>query len=246
MKKYRWYLLLSLILISFSAFFYIVHYLIFRDAHHIFIYLIGDIAFVFIEVLLVTVIIHRLLSERDKRNRLEKIKMLIGTFFSEFGTALLAFFSRSDPAIKEVRDKLIVKNEWTGQHFLQLRKYLENYQSNIRIQKGDLETLRRMLAEQRDLFMMLLLNPNLLEHESFTDLLHAVSHLAQELMHRKDLTGLPDTDYRHLSGDIFRAYTCLIHEWVNYMQYLKDNYPFLFSLAMRTNPFDPGASPVVK
>jgi hypothetical protein len=30
------------------------------------------------------------------------------------------------------------------------------------------------------------------------------------------------------------------------MKHLKDNYPYLFSLAMRTNPFDHEASPVVK
>jgi len=34
--------------------------MIFTDAHHIFIYLVGDIAFVFIKVLLVTMIIHQM------------------------------------------------------------------------------------------------------------------------------------------------------------------------------------------
>ena len=57
---------------------------------------------------------------------------------------------------------------------------------------------------------------------------------------------MPDTDYKHLSGDIKRAYTLLIHEWLDYMKHLKDNYPYLFSLAMRTNPFDRDASPIVR
>jgi hypothetical protein len=30
------------------------------------------------------------------------------------------------------------------------------------------------------------------------------------------------------------------------MEHLKINYPYLFSLAMRTNPFDRQASPVIK
>jgi hypothetical protein len=30
------------------------------------------------------------------------------------------------------------------------------------------------------------------------------------------------------------------------MEYLKVNYPYLFSLAMRTNPFDRQASPILK
>ncbi len=78
MKKYNWQISLGLILIIISAIVYLFHYAIFRDSHHIFIYLIGDIAFVFIEVLMVTLVIHSLLNIREKRERLEKLNMLIG------------------------------------------------------------------------------------------------------------------------------------------------------------------------
>jgi hypothetical protein len=33
--------------------------------------------------------------------------------------------------------------------------------------------------------------------------------------------------------------------WLDYVRHLKDGYPYLFSLAMRTNPLDETASPVV-
>jgi hypothetical protein len=92
----------------------------------------------------------------------------------------------------------------------------------------------------------LLENPTLLEHESFTDLLRAVFHLAEELAYREDLSQSPGTDRAHLEGDINRAYHLLVHQWLDYMEYLKMNYPYLFSLAMRTNPFDRQASPIVK
>jgi hypothetical protein len=36
-----------------------------------------------------------------------------------------------------------------------------------------------------------------------------------------------------------------VHQWLDYLRYLKTNYPYLFSLAIRTNPFDEKASPVV-
>ena len=42
-----------------------------------------------------------------------------------------------------------------------------------------------------------------------------------------------------------RAYGLLVREWVMYMAYLKANYPYLFSLAARTNPFDRNATPEV-
>ena len=92
----------------------------------------------------------------------------------------------------------------------------------------------------------LLENPNLLEHESFTNLLWAVFHLTEELIHRRRLKGLPDSDYKHLSGDIKRIYHLLIAEWLEYMEHLKNDYPYLFSLAMRMNPFDANASVEVK
>lgn len=53
MKRLSWQVIFGLALITLSAFLYLIHYAIFRDAHHIFIYLIGDTAFVFIEVLLI-------------------------------------------------------------------------------------------------------------------------------------------------------------------------------------------------
>jgi len=77
-------------------------------------------------------------------------------------------------------------------------------------------------------------------------LLWAVFHLTEELNSRADTRGLPDTDYKHLSGDIKRAYVILISEWLSYMKHLKVDYPYLFSLAVRTNPFDPNALPEVK
>jgi hypothetical protein len=72
-----------------SFVFYVIHFFIFHDAHHIFLYLIGDIAFVFIEVLMVTLIIHHLLNEWEKRSHLRKLNMVIEMFFSEFCKHLL-------------------------------------------------------------------------------------------------------------------------------------------------------------
>jgi hypothetical protein len=42
------------------------------------------------------------------------------------------------------------------------------------------------------------------------------------------------------------VYGLLVIEWLKYMQHLKQQYPYLFSLAMRTNPFDANASAIVR
>ena len=64
-----WQVTLALVLIAMTGLVYYVHYLIFRDPHHIMIYFIGDVAFVFFEVLLVTLIIHRGLHLRERAQR---------------------------------------------------------------------------------------------------------------------------------------------------------------------------------
>jgi hypothetical protein len=207
--------------------------------------MVGDIAFVPIEVLLVTLIIHRLLSEREKRAKLEKLNMVIGTFFSEVGTRLLTSFSDFDPKLDQIRNNLLMTNVWSENEFLSVSKRLKDYDYGIEIQKLNLEDLRHFIVGKRDFLLRLLENPTLLEHESFTELLRAVFHLTEELAAREDVKQLPDTDYKHIAGDIKRAYILLVHEWLDYMKYMKDNYPYLFSFAMRTNPFDQESSPIV-
>ena len=245
-RVFNWQVLLGLSLIALSALVYFIHYLIFRDAHHIFIYLIGDIAFVFLEVLLVTLILHQLLRYREKKAMLNKLNMVIGAFFSEVGRELLKNFSDFDTKSSEIAQNLIITNESFEKDFLKICKNVENHTYNIDSKRGDLENVRNFLKEKRKFLLNLLENSNLLEHESFTNLLWAVFHLTEELTLRKNLNELPETDYQHLEGDMKRAYHLLIIEWLNYMKHLKTDYPYLFSLAVRTNPFDENASVEVK
>lgn len=246
MRDLGWQMLLGLSLIVLSALLYFFHYAIFGDLHHILTFMLGDIAFVPIEVLLVTLVIHRLLSERERRARLEKLNMVIGAFFSEVGRELLVRFSNCDPALDTVREDLIVAGDWTEREFSRVSRRLRNYSYGAEIQRVGLEDLCDFLTEKRDFLLRLLENPNLPEHESFTEVLRAVFHLTEELESREDLSRLPDTDYEHLGGDVRRAYVLLGHQWLDYMKHMKDNYPYLFSLAMRTNPYDRDASPIVR
>jgi hypothetical protein len=240
-----WQVVLGLTLIILSAIVYFAHYLVFHDVHHIFIYLVGDIAFVFIEVLLVTLVIHQLLAEREKRAMLEKMNMVIGTFFSEVGTPLLKYIAKFDTQVNTIRNDLATTKTINHKHFMSLSKKLKRHDASLKSSIKDLVRLRTFLCGKRDFLIRLLENPILLEHGSFTNLLWAVFHLADELGHRKNLKRMGTTDHGHINGDIKRAYGLLLNEWLDYMRHLKDNYPYLFSLAMRTNPFDPKVKPEV-
>jgi hypothetical protein len=229
-----------------SAVFYLIHYAIFRDVHHIFLYLIGDIAFIFVQVLMVTLIIDQLLSVREKRALLNKLNMVIGAFFSEVGTPLIKLLNQFGSDDGQIRKDLAEYIDWSNKAFSNMSKRLKDYNDRIESRKGDLLALKVFLQGKREFLLALLENPNLLEHEAFTELLWAVFHLTEELSFREDLGQLPDTDHNHLSVDIRRAYHLLIVEWLAYMRHLRDSYPYLFSLAARMNPFDPNASAVVK
>jgi hypothetical protein len=246
MKQINWYIILGGSLVFLSVTLYVVQISIFHRTGETFFYLLQDLAFIPMQVLLVTLIISGLLNMREKRLRLEKLNMVIGTFFSEVGTRLIAHFSDFDPKLENIRTNLIVRKEWSDQEFVAVIKRLKDYDYEVTIHVMNLEDLRIFLMAKRDFLVRLLENPILLEHESFTELLRAVFHLTEELAAREDLQALPDTDRQHLAGDVKRVYNLLVHEWLNYMQHLKDNYPYLFSLAMRINPFDQDASVIVK
>lgn len=239
-------MLLGVILIVSSAVLTLIHFVIFKDAHHLVIFLLADIAFLPIEVLLVTIIIHRLLSEREKRARLEKMNMVIGVFFSEVGIELLASISRSDPGLDGIRKELMVTGVWTESEFLRVDQRLQDYEYGVDIGRADLRELKRLLVVKVDFLLRLLENPNMLEHESFTELLWAVFHLADELTRRENLERVPDTDLTHLGNDVKRVYALIGRQWVDYMKHMKKRYPYLFHLAVRTNPFDQTASVIVR
>ncbi len=247
MKKYlNWMLSISLILIIASALTYTIHYFIFRDLHHIFIYMIGDFGFLFLDVLLVILFIERLLSRRDKRSIMNKLNMVIGVFLSEVGLELLRKFSNFVINSQKLERQLEMNTDWQMKDFKKAMAAVQKFPYEIKIDKSSLFEIREFLVSKRSFLVRLLENPNLLEHERFTDLLWAVFHLTEELVFRGELLeDLPDTDYEHLNIDLRRAYSKLTIEWISYTAHLKESYPFLYSLVARVNPMNPQASPVV-
>lgn len=243
MKRIDWKFYLGISLLAFSALFYAAHYIIFRDLHHIFIYLIGDIAFVFIEVLMVTLIIHQVLEVRERRGRLQKLNMVIGAFFSEVGNSILKQLASADTAISSAQSLFSAKDG--DQTLITVENSLTSHKATLKIGAKELETLKSDLADKKPFLLRLLENQNLLEHESFTDTLWAVFHLVEELDARDAIAQLPDADIMHLTGDATRAYRALSSQWLAYMKHLKISYPYLYSLAIRINPFDRNASPII-
>ncbi|MEW6516507.1 MAG: hypothetical protein AB1439_06365 [candidate division FCPU426 bacterium] len=242
MHKIHWQALLSAALLALSGLMYLAQYQLFHDLRNTGFYLLQDMAFVPLQVLIVTLIIDRLLSIREKQAMLEKMNMAIGTFFSDVGTALLARCAAFSPgSVEAVRQTVLFKTTWTRRDFRQAVRTLATLALPVDSRAGDLDALRNFLIGKRPSLLNLLQNPNLLEHERFTSLLWATFHLTEELAARETLRNAPAADLNHLASDLQRVYALLLKEWLAYLGHLQERYPYLFSFALRTNPFNPEA-----
>lgn len=238
--------LLSLTLIISSLIMFTLHYVVFHDLHHIMLYTVHDLAFLPLEVLLVSLVLHRIIDSIQQKHMLGKMNMAIGMFFSECGTVLLKSIVLMDDDENEISEKLLIKNSWKRNDYKTALLEVEKLEGDLEMTSKSLTALNVLLDSKRDFLLRLLENPNLLEHERFTDLLWAVFHLTEELAARPDMSVLPENDLKHLEIDIMRAYKSLVREWLSYMEKLQKDYPYLFSMAVRTNPMDRNADPVFK
>ncbi len=189
--------------------------------------------------------VQMLLQRRQEQLRKQRLHMLVGVFFSEIGTTFLQLLSGCDAELDQIREDLTIDSGLADEEYARISARLEWHAFQIDPKLINFEPMRNFLSKQGDLLLRLLENPNLLEHESFTDLLMAIFHMREELISRPELVKLPDKDVEHLVNDAKRIYILLAKQWVSYMLYLKKSYPYLFSLAIRTNPFCEDRSAIV-
>ena len=241
----RYLIIASVGLVAVAVLIYVVNYVIFRDGRNLFFYLLIDLAFLPIEVLVVGLIVERLINQRERSAIAQKLNMVIGAFFGEMGTPFLARLLPAMCAAPEIKERLHLKASWKKDDFARASQYARSLQCEVDLSRVDLYALKAYMLEKRDFILRLLENPNLIEHDRFTDLLWAVMHVVDELEARESLTGLTEADEAHLRLDIRRAFNAVTAEWILYAEHLKSSYPYLFSLVVRTHPFQEAPSATV-
>jgi len=232
-------------LLAASVVVYVLQIVIFERADDTFFYILQDLAFLPLTVLIVGLFIERLIAVREKRALVHKMNMVIGIFFSELGNPLLAEMLPAVSSAPEIKEKLHIDASWKRADFARAFQFARTLDCAFDLDLIDRVALRERLRSAREFVLRLLENPNLLEHERFTDLLWAVHHLEDELDMRTTLDDLLPADEAHLELDARRAFSAMLAEWLVYAQHLKSDYPYLFSLMLRTHPFQDTPSPVV-
>ncbi|MCF8033768.1 MAG: potassium channel family protein [Desulfarculaceae bacterium] len=187
-----------------------------------------------------------LLSRRERAAQLAKLYVVEGIFFSELGSELLLAIIAGDPRSDGLGEELRLKADWKPADFKHLEAKLAAHEYEVDPDQVDLEGLSNLLRSHNNLLLRLLENPFITEQDSFTECLRAVFHLKDELYHRPRLHPLLPTDRAHLGGDLKRVYQLLVMQWLIYVKHLSQRHPYLFSLAVRLNPFDPERDPVVR
>lgn len=224
---------LFILFFSLAGMLYSVHYFYFDKLSYILDSLLLQLAFLPIYVFFATVVFDQLLNLREKNNMLKKLNMVIGAFFSEMGNTLLLECIGCDKNIRIIKEYLLIDSSWNDKDFKNASKMLSSHNANISIDASKIKELKAFLKHHKLFLTSLISNPNLMEHEHFTELLWAIFHLSDELHNRRDINALTSEDLEHIANDINRAYNNLLCQWVFYMSHLKNDYPYLFNIIVK-------------
>lgn len=236
MANFRENIILVTILTTASALIYMIQYVIFRDPSNTFFYMLQDMAFLPFQAVIVSLVINRFLNITEKRRKMKKINVVISTFFVETGVEIMMSMSKFDQNHRKECEMIKLK-ELMDNKGKAAKKLAEGFDYQFHVESLPLEELAVIMDQNRGFLLKLLENPNLLEHESFTDMLWSVFHVADELKTRGDLKKISKEDEKHLAKDLERAYKAMVMEWIGYINYLKVEYPYLYTIAIRKNPF---------
>lgn len=240
MNKRLYYLLMILLFSTLSVIMYSIQTLLFHDPTNTIFYLFQDLAFVPVQALIATLLLNRFVDLIQRMQSIKKIHVIVSAFFSELGTAILCMFAELNDNNPEFTDSVDVMkasavNE-TRKVRNDLKRRINEFPFKINVTPERLTAMSQLLVEKKSFMIGMLENSSLMEHDSFTDMLWAVFHVADELQTR-DLEHLGHADFAHLNEDILRAYRLLLFEWIGYIRYLRTDYPYLYHIAMRKGPF---------
>ncbi len=108
-----------------------------------------------------------LLFRREQRDRMEKLNLIIGVFFSELGIELLSRFTRVTLKLGVFQRDLEVGKTWTQQTFSACHRRLKEEYFEVSIAKSDWPEWCRFFEPKGDFLLRLLENPSLLNTRRF-------------------------------------------------------------------------------
>ncbi len=221
-----------------SALLYVLHYLIFRDLHHIGIFFLHDLAGMPLEVILVTLFFDRIIDKASEEENQSKLSIIETLFFNESGGNMLRYLTSFDPHSGQLAQILRVTMDWKASDYSNARKQLKAYSFHLDVEKVDYFGLHYHLDERHTYYRNILENPALTQSSEFTEMVMKIYLLWEELDCRTDLYNL-DLQEKHYLGELLtEIYQELAEYWLdNAHNHSIHNRPRLHRL-IETSPFD--------
>lgn len=226
--------LVVLLLIS-SAVIFALQIVVFHRTEDTFFYLFQDLAFVSLQAVIVTLFLNKAVSAIQKQQNSKKVNVIISAFFSELGLSVVSIFAKLTENIDELGMLSDVQN-CNKKKINELKQRINGFDFKMSLSPEKLEKLGLVLIEKKSFMIGMLENSSLMEHDTFTDMLWSLFHVADELQSR-DLLTVSKADMQHLNNDVLRAYRAILAEWIAYINYLKIDYPYLYNTAISKSPF---------
>ncbi|ODU54375.1 MAG: hypothetical protein ABT01_08670 [Clostridium sp. SCN 57-10] len=220
-----------------TAAMYGLHYLIFRDAHHIGIFFVSDIAFLPLEVVLVSLVLERMVERTHENDNQGKICILQSIFFRDCGADMIRYFLTCDNYRKRLIPAMSVREEWQAPEYESARKFLRSYSFALDAEKLDFFAVHYHLNKHHAFFLQLLESPSLTDRDEFTDLLLTLYHFWEELSEQYDLRTLPPEKIALFSEYAQDSYRLLSSEWLDNMQKIKKSSARRTLSPLRETPF---------
>ena len=159
MKIQKSNIILIVILILLSVSIYYLQNQIFHQESNTIFYLFQDLAFVPIQVLLVTLLLNRFLNLMEARKKTKKINVIISTFFVGVGIEILAMMSVFNRNNDQLYHLLQMSEEGK---IKSLRKKLNDFNYEILVDQERMMRLSALLNQYRDFMLNMLGNYNLM------------------------------------------------------------------------------------
>ena len=228
---------LILLLLCASALLYAIHYLIFRDLHHLAIFGLHELAFVPLEVILVTLGLDQLVEKTHREEARSKVSIIETLYFNESGGTMLRFLTSFDPDAARLRELLQVTEDWHSSDFRQAIRQLKSYPFLLDLDRIDFFGLHYHLSQRHEYYRSMLENPALTQSEAFTEMIMKIYLLWEELDGRTNLYQLPEKDRSYLAELLHEIYRELTEYWLDNVYNHSIHNRFRLHRAIESNPF---------
>lgn len=228
---------LILLLLCASALLYAIHYLIFRDLHHLAIFGLHELAFVPLEVILVTLGLDQLVEKTHREEARSKVSIIETLYFNESGGTMLRYLTSFDPDAARLRELLQVTQDWRSSDFRQAIRQLKSYPFLLDLDRIDFFGLHYHLSQRHEYYRSMLENPALTQSEAFTEMIMKIYLLWEELDGRTNLYQLPEKDRNYLAELLHEIYRELTEYWLDNVYNHSIHNRFRLHRAVESNPF---------